>query len=337
MAFTKRPTDDSDSVQSYIHKIHLIEIFLIVLCVAACLLYLIFKPDFSANQQEKSHLIGITYMTMNNEFYEIVNEQISHRVEAQGDRIVLRDPALSVERQQTQIKEMLDMGIDALVLTPVNAQSLTDILKEAKAKGVKIIIVDTELESPDLADATIISDNYDAGRMIGNYYLKTHTSKSKIVVLTHDEAISGRERVRGFIDEVSKDSDAEIVEKVPCEGQYEIALPAMEKLIEDKVQFDAVFCLNDFAAMGAAAALQKNGMLDDIDLYGVDASPDAKVLINEGMMQASAAQFPTKLGTMAADALYDLLDGRVVEKEVLVPIQLVTENNVSAYTIDRWQ
>ena len=45
-------------------------------------------------------------MTMNNEFYGIVNEQINHRVEAQGDNIVLRDPALSVERQISQIEEM---------------------------------------------------------------------------------------------------------------------------------------------------------------------------------------------------------------------------------------
>ncbi len=337
MAYTKRPTDDSSSVHSYIHTIHLIEIMLVAICAAAIFFYLIFRPDFSASQKEKSHLIGVTYMTMNNEFYEIVNEQISHRVEAQGDRIVLRDPALSVERQQTQIEEMLDMGIDALVLTPVNARSLTDILEKAKAKGVKIIVVDTELETPSLADATIISDNYDAGQMIGKYYLKTHDKGSKVVILTHDEAISGRERVKGFLDTVKTDKNTEIVEEIPCEGQYEIAMPAVEKLIESHVDFNTVFCLNDFAAMGAAAALEKNSMLEKVDLYGVDASPDAKALISSGMMQASAAQFPSKLGAKAADALYDLLDGKSVESEVLVPVQLVTENNISAFTIDRWQ
>ena len=72
--------------------------------------YLVLRPAISAGQKEKSRLIGASYMTMNNEFYEILNEQISHRVEAEGDRLLLRDPALSVSRQVEQIERMLEKG-----------------------------------------------------------------------------------------------------------------------------------------------------------------------------------------------------------------------------------
>ena len=57
------------------------------------------NKDFSLKQQETSYLIGVSYMTMNNEFYKILNEEISNRVEMEGDRIVLRDPALNVDRK----------------------------------------------------------------------------------------------------------------------------------------------------------------------------------------------------------------------------------------------
>ena len=67
-----------------------------------------------ARHRRNSYLIGESYMTMNNEFYRILSEEISHRVEAEGDRLVLRDPALSVERQIRQIESMIDMGIDVL-------------------------------------------------------------------------------------------------------------------------------------------------------------------------------------------------------------------------------
>ena len=90
------------------------------------------RKDFSLKQQENSYLIGISYMTMNNEFYKILNEEISSRVEIEGDRLVLRDPALSVDRQIEQINEMLHMGIDVLVVTPVDWKSLSQILKKAK-------------------------------------------------------------------------------------------------------------------------------------------------------------------------------------------------------------
>ena len=337
MFYNKKSTDESDSSRHYIHIIRIIEVFMVAISAILIIGYICVKPDFSAGQKENARLIGVTYMTMNNEFYGIVNEQINHRVEAQGDNIVLRDPALSVERQISQIEEMLDMGIDALVVTPVDSSALIDVIKKAKAMGVKIIVVDTELEDPGLSDVTIKSDNYNAGKSIGQYYCSNHPEGSRVLVMTHNEAMSGRQRVQGFLDAVSQNKKTNLVGEIPCEGQYEIALPGLEKFIQSGKEFDVVFCLNDFAALGAASALEKYGMLDRVELYGVDASPDAKALINEGKMQASAAQFPTRIGMEAADSLYALLNGETVPSEVVVPVQVVTRTNVGSFTIDRWQ
>lgn len=93
------------------------------------------EKDYSVNQKENSHLIGASYMTMNNEFYKIMSEEISARIEAEDDKMVLRDPALNAGRQAQQITEMLDMGIDVLVVTPVEEKSLTTILERAEDCG----------------------------------------------------------------------------------------------------------------------------------------------------------------------------------------------------------
>ena len=121
---------------------------------------------------ENSRLIGASYMTMNNEFYDILNEQIRVRVEGEGDLMVLRDPGLDAERQAEQINSMLDMGISALIVTPVSFIGLSDVLQRARDMGVKIIVVDTEVEQEGLADCTIVSDNYRAGYAIGEYMMK---------------------------------------------------------------------------------------------------------------------------------------------------------------------
>ena len=298
--------------------------------------YLLLRPDASANQKEKGRLIGASYMTMNNEFYEILHEQVSHRVEAEGDRVILRDPALSVDRQVEQIEMMLEKGISVLVLTPVNAEGLTDVLARAHAQGVKIIVVDSSVSNPELVDCTIESDNYRAGCMLGEYLLKNR-QKSDIVIMTHDTAISGQERVRGFLETVEGHEGINIVEQVPCEGQLEIAMPKMEELIDQGAVFDSVFCLNDPSSLGAAAALESRSLLDKVDIYGVDASPDAKQLIYEGKMKASVAQFPTRIGEEAGNAIYDLLEGKEVNSHISVPVVLVTKENVEQYNVDRWQ
>ncbi len=315
------------------------KLIMTLLAAAAALLiagYVVLHPDISANQKERSRLIGASYMTMNNEFYEILNEQISHRVEAEGDRLILRNPALSVSRQVEQIGKMLDEGISVLILTPVDSDGLTDILKKARQQGVKIIVVDSNVSDEQLVDCTIVSDNYRAGCLLGDYLLQ-NKENSKVVILTHEAATSGRERVQGFLDTIGGHEGIEVVEKVPCEGQLEIAMPQMEKLIEQGKEFDSVFCLNDPSSLGAAAALETKGLLDKVDVYGIDASPDAKQLIYEGKMRASVAQFPSRIGEEAANAIYDLLDGKEVKSYISVPVELVTKENVEYYNVDRWQ
>ena len=180
--------------------------------------------DFSVSQKENSHLIGLSYMTMNNEFYKIMSEEINARIEAEGDRMVMRDPALDVERQITQIEEMLTMGIDVLVLTPVDSEKIVDVLRKAKKQGVYIVVLDTGVSDQTVADCTITSDNYDAGVAVGEYFL-SKKQQARVVVMTHQAAQSGRNRVQGFLDTVAGSEDIKIVKSIECEGQTEIDRP----------------------------------------------------------------------------------------------------------------
>lgn len=294
------------------------------------------RADYSVNQKKNSHLIGVSYMTMNNEFYKIMSEEINARVDAEGDRLILRDPALDVDRQITQIGEMLDAGIDVLVITPVDWESLTSVLKRARAEGVYVVVVDSDVYDEELVDCTITSDNYNAGRIIGEYFL-TQCREAELVVMTHETAKSGQDRVQGFVNALKGHNGIEVVQRIECEGQTEIAMPKLQDAIQSGLSFDNIFCLNDLAAVGVVAALDENQMLDEVNVYGVDASPDSKALIYEGMMKASAAQFPTEIGSEAADVIYRLLNGESVSDHILVPVKLITRENVEEFGIDRWQ
>ena len=307
-----------------------------LLVIGGGLAFLFSGRDYSAAQKQNSSLIGLSYMTMNNEFYKIMSEEINDRIEAEGDRMVMRDPALDAGRQIEQIEEMLEMGIDALVVTPVDSDKLTEVLEKARAQGVRIVVLDTDVSGEGLADCTITSDNYGAGQLVGEYFLTQYDS-ARIVVMTHEAAESGRQRVQGFLDTVQGREGMEIVREIECEGQVELAMPAMQQAVSSGLEFDAVFCLNDLASVGAVAALEENGLLEETGVYGVDGSPDSKALIAEGMMQATAAQFPTRIGSRAADILYDLLAGKTVEKHILIPVELVTQENVEEFGTDRWQ
>ena len=292
--------------------------------------------DISKNQKEGSRLIGASYMTMNNEFYRMIHEQVRVRVEAEGDRVILRDSGMDVQRQKEQIREMMKMGIEALILTPVDPDGLVDVLIEARAKGIFVIVVDSNVSTENLINCTIVSDNYNAGCLDGEYMLKTQ-KEGKIVVMAHNSAVSGRQRVAGFLNTVSKNPEYTVESQLDCNGQYEKALSQMREYLNEGHEFDTVFCLNDPTAEGVVAALKEKGLAGNVNIYGVDASPDAKALISAGMMKASVVQFPTKIGETAADVLYNLIAGNKIEKNITVPVDIVTQDNINQYEKDRWQ
>lgn len=304
----------------------------VVVCMAA---FLLRGQDWSVGQREQARLIGACYMTMNNPFYEIVNEEIRAVVEENGDVLITRNPALDSERQVEQIQDLIDMGVSAIVVTPVDWKAVGPVLTQAKEQGIYIIAVDANLYQEELADSTIVSDNYLAGVLCARQLMET-TDTARIVLLAHSAAKSSLDRVAGFEDTLAG-SGYEIVARGECDGQLEVAMPVMEEIIESGVSFDTVFALNDPSALGAMAALEEAGRLNGVRVYGVDGAPEAKSMILEEMMTATAAQFPSELGYQAARAVYAFLNEEAVEETICIPVELITRDNVMEYGVDRWQ
>ena len=79
-------------------------VFFIAIYVSACSNYL-------KGNRTRRKLFGATYMTMNNEFYKVVNNQIRMQVEKNGDEMITLDPALDQKKQNEQIKQLLELII----------------------------------------------------------------------------------------------------------------------------------------------------------------------------------------------------------------------------------
>ncbi|WP_432631076.1 sugar ABC transporter substrate-binding protein [Brotaphodocola sp.] len=279
---------------------------------------------------------GATYMTMNNPFYEIIDDEIRNALEANGDRLLTRDPALDVEKQISQIREFVDQNVSGIFINPVDWKAIKPALEEAKEAGIPVIVVDSDVYDESLVRCTVISDNYRAGELCAQHLMKTRES-AKILLLSHSVAKSGIDRIQGFKDFLANNPQYEILDEADCLGQLELAMPATEELLKKHPDADVIMCLNDLAAMGSMAALKEQGRDGQILVYGVDGSPDGKGMIAEGIMTATSAQFPRKIGRMAADVIYRFFDGENVPRRVLVQTELVTKENLEEYGADGWQ
>ena len=279
---------------------------------------------------------GSCLMTLNNPFFIALNNGIKAVVEAHGDRLVTLDPALDQGRQLAEMEDLISQKVSAIFLTPVDWKAVRPALELARKAGIPIINVDAPVFDTDLVACVVASDNYKAGVLVAQDVLKRLKS-ANVVLLEHPTTKSGIDRTQSFVDKTKDNPNIRVVARQSSNGQLEQAMPAMEKIIQDQKKIDVVMGINDPTSMGALAALQAAKRDKGVLIYGVDGAPDAKKLIREGKMTATAAQSPMSIGQTAAETAYHILKGETVQKTILIPVFLIDKNNVDQYGVDGWQ
>ena len=302
----------------------------------AVYLLLLSPNDLSASQTGKQRTFGATYMTMNNPYFQVLDAQIQAHLEVRGDVLLTRDAAMDQQRQNQEIRELVDAGVCAIFMTPVEWDTAGEGVQIAAAAGVPVIVVDAPIRDTELAACSVLSDNYQAGVLCAEHLLSVRDS-ARILLLEHITARSGADRIQGFKDTIAGHPGFEILGSGESDGQIENAMPVMEQLLRDYPDADVLMALNDPSAFGGLAAIQGAGLSDRFLVYSVDGSPEGKSMVSSGFLTATCAQFPSRVAEEAVKQAYAALDGGCEHKEVIVPVELLTRENVDQYGIDGWQ
>lgn len=320
--------------KKFIYRILMPLALLIFLAVSVFLFF--FSGDLSLDQMENRRIFGATYMTMSNPYYQVLDSKLRENVEQHGDVLLSRDAAMNQESQNEEIKELIELGAEVIFLTPVEWNQATEALEAARLANVAVIVIDSPVADDSLVSCSVFSDNYGAGVACAEHLLKERES-ANIILLEHTTARSGAERIQGFKDTIAAHEGFNIVGEGESDGQIENAMPVMEQLLEESPQADVVMALNDPSAFGAMAAIEGSDRGENFLVYGVDGSPEAKGLIKDGVMTATCAQFPNRMADSAVVQAYRLVEGKDVEKKIIIPVELITQKNIDKYDNGGWQ
>lgn len=274
-----------------------------------------------------TRMIGATYTTLSDPFYETINDEIQMQIKSNGDLLLVRDPGQDQERQNQEIEDMLNKGIELLIVNPVDYVGVTPALEKAREKGVPVILIDSKVDD----------NNYGAG-LLDARHLISQTKSARIVLLSNSDSFSSWDRLSGFCQTLTKSgNDYQILELRDCGGELNRAMRAMVQLLETFPRIDVVMAVNEQAALGAMAALEEKGVLSSTLVYSVDGSPEAKALISEGLMTATSAQSPLRIGRMAAEVVYEILEGKPYLTNIVVPVNQITQEDILRYGTEGWQ
>lgn len=281
-------------------------------------------------------LFGVTYMTMNNPFYSVIQNELVKSIESQGDNLVLRDPMLDPIKQAEQIEEFIAMKVDGIFINPVDSTLITQSIEKATSQGIPVIVIDCPIDSSSKIVSAVYSDNYQAGVLWAKDLVAKY-ERGNVALIKHSDTISGSDRIRGFKDEIAKYPQFQVMNEAESHGQTEIAMPAVLDILAQTPNIDFIMCLNDPSAMGAIAALEY-AKRDDIHVYGVDGTPDFKELLTrDTLAEATIMQSPYTMAAYAADNMYAFLNGQQVNSTIIIPVELLDRSNIKEQNLREWQ
>lgn len=291
------------------------------------------------NQEEPYHcpsVFGATYMTRNNSFFDELHKSIEEVVEENGDIMIVRDPCQDQEKQNEQIEEMIEEGIEVLFLNPVDWEKVKPALLQCEEAGITVINVDTLVKDTEYVDFIVETDNYMAGVLCAQEMMR-QIDHARIVIIKNEIQSSAVNRVQGFLDTISGNNNYQVVYMASGAGEFEVSAKVMADFLEQKIPFDVVFGENDPSALGALAALQQGRQEKGVMIYGIDGSPDFKAMLELGLVSGTSAQSPKTLGKVAAEKAYDYLNGLEIEPYISITPYMINKENLNQYEVNSWQ
>lgn len=279
---------------------------------------------------KKDLLIGISFQELNNPYFISMQKAFEEAAKTIGAEVIITDAAHDVAQQANDIDDMIQRGIDILILNPTDSEGIEPAVVAADEAGVIVVAVDAQASGP--IDTFVGSRNYDAGYLAGKKMVEDLGGKGKVAILDGIPVVPILERVEGFKAAVAESSGIEIVDIQNGKQDRAVATDVTENILQANPDLDALFSVNDGGALGALGAVEASGK--DVWLYSVDGHPEViEAILAGGAFKATSAQFPADQVRIALGmALAKLWGAEVVPKEVPIDVELITIENAEGFS-----
>ena len=233
------------------------------------------------------------------------------------------------DKQIEQVKELMKEKLDLLIISPNEAKPLTPIVEEVFKKGIPIIVIDRKVASGSYT-AYIGGDNYEVGKLAGEYAVKLLNKKGTITeVLGLQGSSPAIERHKGFMDALKDHPEMKLVTQIPGQWLRHKAFAEVDKRKAEILQSDLVFAHNDMMAIGAREAIAKTNPSNLVKIIGIDALPGSEAgleFVSEKKITASIL-YPTG-GDEAIRLALKILNKEEFKKENILNTLVVDSSNV---------
>jgi fructose transport system substrate-binding protein len=237
------------------------------------------------------------------------------------------------DTQIQAIENAISRGDKGILITP-NGSAVNNEIAKARKAGLYVIALDTVPDPASTVDITFATDNFTAGKEIGEWTAaKLDGKKATIAMLDlfSDQIVSvDTNRDQGFLAGMGitvpdkskngseapagnytggKGGDYEVVGHQPTQGAEDGGRTAMETLLSKNPNINVVYTINEPAAYGAYQALKAAGKEKDVIIVSIDGGCTGVGYVKDGIIGATAQQYPSKMAALGMEAIAKIARG----------------------------
>lgn len=276
--------------------------------------------------------VGVTVGSLGNPYFVALGKGVTDAVHAVNPaaKVTIASSDYDLNKQFTQIDNFVSAGAELILVNAADARAIAPAIKRAQAAGVVVIAVDVAAAG---ADATVQTNNVQAGEIACQYMVDKIGKKGDVVIENGPQVSAVIDRVKGCKDVLAKFPEIKILSlDQDGKGSREGGMAAMQGYLTRFPSINGVFTINDPQAIGtdlAARQLNRTG----IAIVSVDGAPDiVGALKGNTQVQASASQDPYEMGQLAVKTGVEIMNGtKPAEPVILMQSKLVTRDNVGQY------
>ncbi|MPR34028.1 sugar ABC transporter substrate-binding protein [Salmonirosea aquatica] len=295
-------------------------------------LFILAATLISCNRSENDKpVIGVTMLSMQNEFIVNVSDEMEKKAQEAGVELITVDAERSALKQIEQVESFIAQGVDAIVMNPCEVEASSPAVTKAQAAGIPIINVNSETATQ--PTAFVGSDDVESARIAMKYIADRLGGKGNVIMIHGYMGQAAQiKREQGAREILKQYPGLKLLASQTGEWDRAKSMSLMENWIQSYGgQINAVFAQNDEMGMGALKALTDAGLKDKIVVVSIDAIPDALQAVQKGTLDATVFQNAQQQGSQAIETALKIINKQPYEKEILVPFQLVTKENVAEF------
>lgn len=232
------------------------------------------------------------------QFWSILNQGAANMAAMLGVTYIWKAPekndaALQIELLNNAVND----GADAVLIAVSDSEKLSEPIRNAKAKGTKIVYVDAPANEE--AVTTLATNNYDAGILAGENMINElelfGIEKGKIGIIGYNTTTdTTMNREAGFRDTILADGKFTLLDTEYMEGDRVASQKAAERLIKDNKDMVGLFGTNEGSSEGVGNAIKADN--NRVIGIGFNKSDLILKLIQEESLKAVIVQNPFTMG-----------------------------------------